>query len=96
MVKTLSTGLFIGAFVALCISLMGGFGIFIYGVTHAPQHIHLTLLSQGILDFSSTSQVTFQFLIDPQGMLYLILAIMLLVAIVFWILKGLFRSSSTQ
>ena len=94
--KTFSTGLFIGAFVALCLSLMGSFSIFMYGVTHPPQHIHLSLLSQDLLDFSSTSKTAFEISINPQGMLGLIVAIMLFVAILFWILKRLFHSSPTQ
>jgi len=96
MMKTFSTGLFIGAFVALCISLMGSFSIFMYGVIHPPQHIHLSLLSQDFLDFSSTSATKFELLINPQGMLGLIIVIMLIVAIIFWILKRLFHPSPTR
>jgi len=92
LMKTLSMGLFIGAFVALFVSLVGSSGIFMYGVTHAPQHIHLNFLSQDAFDFSSTSKVAFEILINPQGMLYLIMVMMLLVAIVFSFFKlGFFR-----
>ncbi|GCE13434.1 hypothetical protein [Tengunoibacter tsumagoiensis] len=94
--KTISTGLFIGAIIALFILIIGSFGIFMFGVTHPPQHIHLSLFSQGFFDFTSTSATKFEMAVNPQGILSLVIFIMVLVAILFGILKRLFHSTPAQ
>lgn len=94
--KTFGTGIFVGAFLALFITILGVFVIFLYGVSHAPQDIHLSLFSQPIFDFSSTPSQLFQMGMHMQGMLYVITALMLLGAVLFWLFQGIFRSSKSQ
>lgn len=90
LMKIISKGLVVGGFIALLISMIGVSVILVYGLANAPQNIHVSLLSQQILDFTST-QSTFQVNMYPQGMLVLIMILMLIGAVLFWIFRKVFR-----
>mgnify|MGYP001462731419 CR=1 FL=1 len=92
--KTVSAGIFIGAIMAFFVTLIGTFVVFIYGVSHAPMNIHLSLFSQSIFDFASSRNQSFQMGFNAQGMFYMIVVLMLIGAALFWLFKGFKRQPS--
>ncbi|WP_376793851.1 PqqD family protein [Thermogemmatispora sp.] len=89
-IRSTVAGIFIGAVMALLITLLGFLGILLYGLINAPQDIHLKILSLKIFDFTSQG-TSFSFQMHIQGAVIVLGLLTLLAACVFWMLRGVHR-----
>ena len=95
MLKSLVTGLIVGVFLALIVTILGIFAIFAYGAVNAPWHINLVIVSLNVLKMTITNS-SLQMHINPVGLLDICICLIAIGAGSFLLFQRMFHHPLTR